>query len=117
MRYFFCSTALYLKKNPLRHEKNTTLYFYFLSLRFLFSYGQKQNDWTKLELKGRVKSLKTSFTYRSEKEGKLTEWQSAQDTLILFDKNGYLTKKLNYKEDGSLFLHNGLYTKCRFAIN
>ena len=72
-------------------------------------FGQKQNDWTKLELKGRVKSLKTTATYRSEKEGMLTKWQSAQSTFILFDKNGYSLEKLDYKEDGSLF-YKTVYT-------
>lgn len=76
--------------------------FLLLVLITSFVFAQKQKtDWAYNDLKGAVKSVKKTGTYRYRQNGKFTEWAAIKSELMVFDSKGNKTEHTFYKEDGT----------------
>jgi hypothetical protein len=64
--------------------------------------AQTKNDWSALQLKGKVKTLKLSETHRYKKAGVFTEWEKYYSQEWLFNSSGNKTGYSNYYGNGTL---------------
>jgi hypothetical protein len=58
-------------------------------------------DWKQLELKGKIKSMKTQETYRYKPNGVWTEWEKTYSRTYLFDNTGRTTTFEEMRTDGT----------------
>ena len=74
--------------------------FFLLSLQTLFVNAQTKTDWEKDGLKGKVKSIKTDWTYRYKKDGKnFTPWKVEDGNLKTFSAKGQ-AMSIQYLKEG-----------------
>lgn len=83
------------------------LYFLVIFIQFITpAFAQKQKtDWKENDLKGKVKSVKTSPMLRTKEGDKLGKWKPWISYSITFDENGNSVERSDFKEDGSLNYH------------
>ena len=64
--------------------------------------GAQKTDVADMELKGKVKALKTKTTYRYKKNGVFTEWEKLHEHQYQFNNTGYKTEFKEYSGKDSL---------------
>lgn len=64
--------------------------------------AQANNDWSDLQLKGKVKSLATKETYRYKKAGVFTAWEKSYRRLTKFNSTGFRTEFSEFTGNDSL---------------
>lgn len=79
-----------------------SIIFFVLSMSFAAVSGAQTTDWKRLDLKGKVKSLKTQETYRYKPSGVWTEWAKTYGRTYLFNNTGYNTEFKEFIADGSM---------------
>lgn len=64
--------------------------------------AQSKNDWYDMQLKGKVKSIKTKETHRYKKNGVFTEWEKSYSRLTQFNPTGFRTEYTEYYANDSI---------------